>query len=526
MKSSSFREPAFVRRSTVLLLFFFLVFVVWPLLCMFSQLFRTDIAAIVHSRSFRSAVFATLESAVLVTVYSLAAAMAMAVLVCRTAVPWKRFWRTLFLMPMLLPSISNGTGLVLLLGNNGFLTKLLHLSGNIYGMQGIVLGQMLYTAPSAFLLLFQAFDEEDYTPHEAAAVLGFSPLRRSLALTLPYMRRDLIAASFLIFAMSVTDYGIPLAVGGRIETLSVLMYARVAGRLQFDKGSFIGLCLLLPALLSFLADSRRRMRSVTVRRSFPVPEGKGKKALAFAGCLLLSAVFVLPILAFTAVMLMKDYPLHMEFSLAHFTQAWTSKGRAGMLNSLVMALGTALFGTALACPAAYIAARRQGLFSRLIHMMALAVLSVPGLVLGLSYALAFKSTPLYGTRWILIASGMVHFFTTPYLMLYQRMGKLDRNLEGTASVLGIPPFSLFRNVMLPQCRETILDMLSFFFVNAMVTISAVVFLANASNRPLSLLVTQYSDQLNLEGAAVLSFLILLVNFTVRTVLLSLRKKTA
>ncbi len=524
MSAAAVRGPVFVRRSTALLLVFFTAFVLWPLACMFSQLFHADIASFVQSRTFRDAVPATLLSATLVTVFSLAAALAMAVLVCRTDVPGKKLWRTLFLMPMLLPSVSNGTGLVILLGNNGFLTKLLGLQGNIYGMPGIVLGQMLYTAPSAFLLLFQAFDEEDYTPHEAAAVLGFSPFRRTLALTLPYIRRDLIAAAFLVFAMSVTDYGIPLAVGGRIETLSVLMYARVAGRLQFDKGSFIGLCLLLPALLSFLADSRRRARSITGRRPFPMPEGKGKKAAALLGCVLLSAVFVLPILAFTAVMLMKDYPLHTQFTLEHFSKAWTSKGSAGMMNSLIMASGTAVFGTVLACMAAYVAARRQGVLPRVIHILALAVLSVPGLVLGLSYALAFKTTPLYGTRWILIASGMVHFFTTPYLMLYQRLGKLDRNLEGSGAVLGIPPFRLFLNVMLPQCRETILDMLSFFFVNAMVTISAVVFLANASNRPLSLLVTQYSDQLNLERAAVLSFLILIVNFAVRTCLLSLKKK--
>jgi len=65
----------------------------------------------------------------------------------------------------------------------------------------------------------------------------------------------------------------------------------------------------------------------------------------------------------------------------------------------------------------------------------------------------------------------------------------------------------------------------------MVTISAVVFLAKAQNRPLSLLITQYNDQLNLEGAAVLSFLILAVNFAVRMGLLGcksirIKNKTA
>ena len=513
------RQPGFVRTSVVLLLFFFAAFVVIPLGCMFSQLAQTDIGAILSSRSFGSAVSATVLSALLVTLCSTLLALGMALLLCRTAVPGKPVWRTLFILPMLLPSVSNGTGLVLLLGNNGFLTRLFHLKGSIYGLQGIVLGQLLYTAPAAFLLLYQAFAEEDYTPHEAAAVLGFSRLRRFTAITLPYLRRDLIAAAFLVFSMSATDYGIPLAIGGRTQTLAVVMYAKVAGRLQFDKGSLIGLCLLLPALLSFLADSRRRSRSVMLRSPFPLAGGKKEKAFALAGCILIMLLFVLPVLAFVAIMLMEEYPLHTELTLRHLGRIWSVQGRAGLRNSLLMSAGAALLGTTAACFSAYIAARKTGPLPRLLHILSLMVLSVPGLVLGLSYALAFRRLPFYGGLGLLIVSGSIHFFTTPYLMLYQRFGKLDRDLEGTGAVLGVRPFRLFLDVMLPQCRDTVLDMLSFFFVNSMVTISAVVFLARASTRPLSLLVTQYHDQMNLADAASLSFWILAVNFFVRTLLL-------
>lgn len=524
MSAALRRKPAFVNRALLLLLLFFGCFVLYPLVCMFSQLLQTDIGAIIHSRSFREAVSATLLSAFLVTLCSTVLALAMALLLCRTAVPGKAIWRTLFILPMLLPSVSNGTGLVLLLGNNGFLTRLLHLSGSIYGLQGIVLGQLLYTAPAAFLLLYQAFAEEDYRPHEAAAVLGFSRLRRFCVLTLPYLRRDLIAAAFLVFSMSVTDYGIPLAIGGRVETLAVVMYAKVAGRLQFDKGSFIGLCLLLPAVLSFLADSRRRGRAVSQRTAFPLAASRQAKAISGTACALIALLFVLPVLAFVAIMLMEEYPLHTSLTLRHLAEYWTARGRMGLRNSLLMSAGAALLGTVAACFAAYIAARQQGLFSRLLHILALLVLSVPGLVLGLSYALAFKRLPIYGSLWLLIVSSSIHFFTTPYLMLYQRFGKLDRDLEGTGAVLGVRPFRLFWDVMLPQCKDTLLDMLSFFFVNSMVTISAVVFLANAATRPLSLLVTQYHDQMNLAGAATLSFLILAVNFLVRTLLLCLKGK--
>ena len=248
-------------------------------------------------------------------------------------------------------------------------------------------------------------------------------------------------------------------------------------------------------------------------------------------CILISAVLILPILAFTAVMFMEDYPRSLSFTTAHLSQMWSGKGLSGLKSSVFMAAGGALFGTAAATFAAYAASRTEGGLQRLIHMLSLMVLSVPGLVLGLSYAMAFKKMPFYGTLWLMAVSCSIHFFTTPYLMVYQAFMRMDRDLEATGRILGIPPIRLFADVMLPRVRGEILDMLSFFFMNGMVTISAVVFLAKAQNRPLSLLITQYNDQLNLEGAAVLSFLILAVNFAVRMGLLGcksirIKNKTA
>lgn len=129
--------------------------------------------------------------------------------------------------------------------------------------------------------------------------------------------------------------------------------------------------------------------------------------------------------------------------------------------------------------------------------------------------LAFKGTALYGTVWILILAGVLHFFTTPYSLLYQSLQKLSSELESVGSTLGIPPLRLIFDVLLPQCAGTLADMAAYFFVSSTVTISTAAFLSTASTRPLALLVVQYSDQPNLSGAAYLSFLILAVNLLAR-----------
>ena len=499
-----------------MLLLFFACFVVWPVACMFSAITWDSAVQVFSASSFQKALWNSIFTAGLTTVCSMLLSLLMAVLVCRTAVPGKAVWQLLFILPMLIPSVSEGAGLVLLLGTNGFLTRLLRLPGSIYGLHGIVLGQVLYTTPAAFLLLCNILRYEDFAPHEASMVLGVPAPHRFGAITMGHLRREAIAAAFLVFSMAVTDYGIPLAVGGKVKTLATVMYSSVAGQLQFGKGSVIGVCLLVPAALMCVSDwGRRRGGTGMVRREFPVPRRRGVDGAAFCLCAVIGLAFLLPILAFLLMMLVEDYPLHMVPTLRHIRECWNARGGAGLRNSLALAAGTAAGGTVIAVFAAYAAARQRGAAARLVHLLSALVLSVPGLVLGLAYVLAFKKTPVYGTMGILILSSIIHFFTTPYFMLYQTFGKLHGDLEAVGQVLGVRPFRLFIEVLLPQCGETLIDMAAYFFLNAMVTISAVSFLATAENRPLSMLITQYSDQINPEAAAVLSAFILTANLLAR-----------
>ncbi len=513
------KRPRFVRIGTALALLFLLVFVLWPLFSMFRTLAGVDVAAVFTARSFSKALRNTLVSGILVTCLSMVLAVCGALLLWRTAVPCKGLWHILLILPMLVPSVSLGNGLVTLFGANGFVTRLFHLPFNIYGMHGIVFGQAVYTTPAAFLLISNILRYEDRLPHEAAIVLGISPLKRFFCLTVPYMRRTLIASSLMIFAMSVTDYGVPFSVGGKLKTLSTIMFSEVACQLNFGKGSVIGLCLLVPAVLVFLADMLQQgSTSVSGRTPWPAESSRKGTVLAFFAILLLALYFFLPIMAFVCVMLVEDYPLSPVFTLSHLQAVFRDAALAGLKNSLCISLGAALLGTGIACAAAYASARHSSPAARAVHLLAMVLQSVPGLVLGLAFILAFKKSPLYGTLGIMILVNTVHFFTMPYLMLYQSFGKLNENLESVGLILGIPTWKVFFCVILPQCTDTLLDMLAYFFVNSMVTISAVSFLAVSATRPLSMLITQYSDQLNIEAAAALSFVILVLNMLVQGLL--------
>ena len=125
---------------------------------------------------------------------------------------------------------------------------------------------------------------------------------------------------------------------------------------------------------------------------------------------------------------------------------------------------------------------------------------------------------------ILILVNIMHFFSSPYLMAYNSFSKINMNLESVAQTLGISKTLLTKDVLIPQMKSTILEMFSYFFVNSMMTISAVSFLATAQNKPLSLMINLFQAQMIVEGAAFVSLTILTVNILMKFIIYLLNKK--
>ena len=92
---------------------------------------------------------------------------------------------------------------------------------------------------------------------------------------------------------------------------------------------------------------------------------------------------------------------------------------------------------------------------------------------------------------------------------------MNENLEEVGHILGIRRLRIIKDVILPQSKYTLIEMFSYFFVNSMITISAVSFLANSDNKPLSLLINQFETYNMMECAAVVALLILVVNILMK-----------
>jgi iron(III) transport system permease protein len=326
--------------------------------------------------------------------------------------------------------------------------------------------------------------------------------------------------------MIVTDYGVPLIIGGKYATLPVVMYQDVIGLLDFGKGSVIGMVLLVPAAIACVVDvmNRDKGNMAYVTKRFAIRENKSRDTVCFLACLCVAVLVLLPIATFCVICLMRKYPLDMSFSTTHIHQSIASHVGTYLRNSVVISVGVTAIGTATALAAAYYAARMKSVLSRLLHMLSVVSIAVPGIVLGLSYILFFKGSWLYGTICLLMLVNAVHFFSSPYLMAYNAFGKMNENLESVGMTLGVGRFRVFLDVLLPSVKGTVCEMAAYFFVNSMMTISAVSFLANTSNKPVALMINQFEAQMQLENAAFVSLMIMFVNIAVKLLFAAINRK--
>lgn len=503
----------------VVLAAFFLFAAVLPLASMFAGLLDPATREVFASERFTEACLNSAGVALMATVISLALALFVAWALCRTNIKGKGAIAVVMTAPMLIPSLAHGMSLVFLFGSNGMLTRALGFESGLYGFWGIVAGSVLYAFPPAFLLIYDVLRYEDSSPYEAANILGIPPWRQFVDITLPYLRRPLIAAVFATFALVVTDYGVALTVGGKCVTLPVLMYQEVVGLLNFDTGIAIGFVLLIPAVVAFLVDvlNADKGKLSFVSRPFSIAKNRVRDGVASLIVALIALFAVMPVVAFSFVAFVRKYPVDLSFTLANIGRAFNMSMGEYWANSLFIACMVALIGTCLAYCAGYITARAGGRFSKALHLACITTLAVPGIVLGLSYMVFFKDTPIYGTFSILIAANLVHFFASPYLMAYNSLGKVNSDLESVGSTLGVSRASIVKDVIIPQTAGTIIEMFSYFFVNCMVTISAVAFLSTTMDMPLALLISDLDSQRLVECAALVSLVIFVSNVGLKAV---------
>ena len=472
--------------------------------------------------------------AVVSTIITVALAFGFAYALNRSCMRYKGVFRLIAMAPILVPSLLPGIALVYLFGNQGMIKELLF-GASIYGPIGIVIGSVFFTFPHAFLIISTALSISDARLFEAAASLKTSPWKTFWTVTIPGARYGLVSAAFVVFNLVITDFGLPKVIGGQFNVLAVDIYKQVIGQQNFEMGAVVSVVLLIPAILAFAVDRivQRRQVAQLSARSVPFQPNPNIQAdrAWFAYCSIV-AVFIIGILAvcqFAA--LIKFWPYDLSLSLNNYQfDLMDGGGWASYFNSIKLGLLTAAIGTAVVFFGAYLVEKSNGFHTgrNLFQMFAMLPMAIPGMVLGLAYIFFFNepANPLnviYGTMFILVICTVTHFYTVSHLTAVTALKQMDREFEAVSASLKQPTMKLFARVTVPVCLPAALDISIYLFVNAMTTVSAVVFLYSPKTTLASVAVLNMDDAGDIAPAAAMGMMIFYTNVAARVIHLFLSR---
>lgn len=444
----------------------------------------------------------------------------------RSCIPAKGAFYAAAMVPVFAPSLLSGLALIYLFGNQGILKSLM-MGVSLYGPIGIIAAEVLYCFPHAMLILVTALALSDGRLREAADAMGTSRWRIFHTITLPGARYGVISATFVVFTLVITDFGIPKVIGGQFSVLATDAYRQVVGQQNFPMGAVVGIILLVPAVLAFFVDRvvQRRQSAMLSARAVPyVPKPDRRRDLALLGFASLIALAIVgPYAVAFWGSFVKYWPYNLSLTLGNYDFSTVEPDGWGPYgNSLLLASLTAVIGTALIFTGAYLIEKVK-LFPRLrafAQFLAMLPMAVPGLVLGLGYVFFYNAgwNPLgflYGTLAILVINTVAHFYTVGHITALTSLKQLDGEFESVSASLKVPFWSTFRRVTAPICLPAILDIAVYVFVNALTTVSAVIFLYGADTKLASIAIVHMDEAGAMASAAGMASIIMVTAIAVK-----------
>jgi iron(III) transport system permease protein len=470
--------------------------------------------------------------AVLSTIIVVSLAFGYAYALTRTRMPAKGLFTAVAMLPLFAPSLLSAISFIYIFGNQGFLKSWL-MGGTIYGPIGIVLAQIFYCFPHAMLILTTALALADGRVYEAADALGTSKARIFWTITLPGIKYGAVSAAFVVFTLVITDFGIAKVIGGQFNVLATDAYKQVIGQQNFPMGAVVGFILLLPAVLAFAVDRQIQKKQVAQLSARAVPLDPKVRPVTDTIALLYCALFgslivgVLGVAVWASFVTYWPYNLSLSTKWYNFTE-FEPNGWAPYFNSLKMSLMASVIGTAVVFTGAYLIEKGDGLRAgrALAHLLAMLPMAVPGLVLGLGYAFFINApwNPLnifYGTLLLLAVNTIAHFYTTAHITAVTALKQIDREFEAVSASLQVPFYRTLLRVTVPICMPAILDIAVYMFVNAMTTVSAVIFLYGANSKLAAVSIVHMDEAGSTAAASAMATVVVLTAIAVKVLHLGL-----
>jgi iron(III) transport system permease protein len=395
----------------------------------------------------------------------------------------RRPLRVVSLVPLIAPPYLFALSLIILLGRNGLITRLLGLDWQLYGFGGVVLSQTLAFVPLAYLLLESTLVSLDPNLEESAYDLGASEATILRTITLPLLAPGILKAALLVFVMTIAEFGNAAILGGRTPFLAPDTYTLITGESDFPMGSVLSVVLVVPCVLIFVAH-----RYLIEGKAFATIGGKPAAAeprritplvrvpVVAVSLAAAAAIFV----CFGVVLVASFYKIlgvTDRVTLANYLDFTSNQA---IYNSLRVSFLAGAIGATVGVLLAYVIVRGRFAGRGALEMAALSGFALPGTVLGIGYLLAFSAPPLRLTGGIMILalSCVFRFLAVGVEAGISKLHQIHVEIEEASADLGAGPLTTFVRIVLPIMFPAFLAGFLYTVMTAIVSLSAVVFLVS------------------------------------------------
>jgi iron(III) transport system permease protein len=478
------------------------------------------LAKVVSSWHLRQAFFNSILMGLLTASIGSLVGFIFAFTITRTDIPLKKFFNIIAIVPIISPPFIGALAIIMLFGNNGFITStLLGLyNTKIYGIRGLLFAQIITFFPVAYINLKGVLESISPTLEDAAMDLGGSRFKVFRKVTLPLAVPGIASSMLILFIETLADFGNPLILAGsRFPILSVQAYLEITGMYNLPKGAALALILLIPSLTAFFLQkywvSKKQYVTITGK-----PTTSSIKLVSRPVMWILFAV-----IAFFALIIMMIYVTILwgafanvwgsdnSLTLRHFGYVFGVGFEAVKDTVIIAGLATPISGL-LGMVIAFLVVRKRFPGKHFIEVTSLLSFAVPGTVIGIGYILAFNSRPLLltGTLLILLLNFIFRYVPVGIQSGIAVLRQVDPSIEEAAVDLGADSRGTFRRVTLPMMIPAFFSSLIYSFVRAMTAISAAIFLVSSRWNLMTVQIMSQVESGRLGAAAAFSVILVLI----------------
>ena len=502
-----------------------LLFVAWPILNLLIRSFSGTAgepfagwAEFFGDPTYPKAVINTLILATIVTIFAMVIGVFLAYFTSRFSFWAKAAIAVLPVTAILVPEVIVTQAWLMLLGNNGFVTRLLRDSFGIelpslYGWNGLILILPLLYYTYVYLGTLAALKSFDSQLEEAAMSLGSPPLIARLRVMVPAILPAVASTSIVVFTLTIGNFATSTIVGGKVELLAPLTYKAFLAETGGDplmQSTLATVAIAIVALVLFiqrLTVGKRRYEMVQGRSWVPIPlRGVSGIVLAFIAAVILIAstlpVAMVAVMAFTK----SAGPVLRwgEFSFDNVVKV-LSREPQPILNTIGFGATACVIGVFVSVIVSVVIVKKRTVLTPYLDYLVMLPMALSGTVLGIGMMTTFGAGSilrLTGTSSIIVLVFVIRRLVHGVRNASATLHAIPDSLEDASISLGVPPFRSFLNVVLPLMIPGIAAATVLTWVTIIGELSASLVVYSAGKETITIKVFQLMNTgLNAQAAA-------------------------